>query len=261
MQRKEKWHNWPVLLMGLILVAAIVLAATFLLSKYKAVQTYLLDLGGAITAVIISIATYDEWERRKERKRYLPPEKMGVARIQEEINQLLYQYAFVLNLRFDPSSRAMRTVSKVSHDQASTKPAAELRAKTAKHLSQTDKQIQSNLFNLSSEALKKINLPKQTNSDINQLITQTERAIRQIDLAIATYGYSFTPEIHKWALDVREAISRAVTGKLTILDIRLAAASKRGDKPLDKLARDGFSETVQELIEAGRKAKNVKVEE
>jgi UDP-N-acetylglucosamine transferase subunit ALG13 len=261
MQREQKWHNWPILVLGLLIVAGLVCTADFVLSRHKAVQTYLLDMGGAITAIVLSIATYDEWERRKQRQRYLPPEKMGVARIQEEISQLLYQYAFVLSLRFDPASRAMRTVRKVSRRQQYIKPEAELRAKAAKHLSQSEKLIKSDLFNLAAEALKKIDLGKQTNSEVNQLILQTERSIRQIDLAISTYGYSFTPEIHKWALDVREAISHAITGKLAILDIRLAAASRRSDKPLDKLARDSFGETVEELIDAGRQAKNAKVEE
>jgi hypothetical protein len=261
MQRQHKWSNWPVLLMGIFLVTGLICLADFVLSSHKAVQTYILDLAGAISAVIISIATYDEWERRRERERYLPPEKMGVARIQEEIYQLLYQYAFVLNLRFNPSSKAMRTVQRVAHQKEFDKPEAELKAKAAKHISQADKSVSNNLFQLSAQALRKPSLAEQTFADANQLLLQTERALQQLDLAISTYGYSFTPEVHKWALDVREMTSQAITGKIPVLSIRLAASSKIAGNKLDKLASSGLQEIVDELIKAGRKAKRVKLEE
>jgi frataxin-like iron-binding protein CyaY len=261
MQREHKLENWPVLLMAILLVIVIVSLADFALSGHKPVQTYAMDVAGAITAVVISIVTYDEWERRRERRRYLPPEKMGVARIQEETNQLLYQYAFMLNLRFHPQSKALRSVNKAASQGHFEKPKSELRAKSAKYIAQSQKSINHNLLSLSRHALKKAEINKQTVSDANQLILQTERAIQQIDLAVATYGYSFTPEIHKWALEVRETISQALTDKIAVFNIRLAAITNNRDKPLDKQARAGFLEVVNELLAAGLKAKNIKVEQ
>jgi len=260
MQRKQKWENWPVLASGVLLVAGLFIVADTILDKHRTPHDFVVHLAGALAAIIISIATYDEWERRHERKRYLPPEKMGVRRVQEELFQLLYQYAFVLNLRFNPQSRALHTVDKATSSQRFTRSKDELKAKAAKHISQTDKQLKGDLFNVSKEALRKPKLDKQSYNDVSQLLIQTEHAIRQIDLAIATYGYSFTPEIHKWALDVREGVSQAITGKLSILSIRLAAISKNSDKLLDESTSSGFKDTVNELIAAGQKAKNVKVE-
>jgi hypothetical protein len=100
---------------------------------------------------------------------------------------------------------------------------------------------------------------KQTYGEVNQLIVQIERAIQQLDLSIETYGYSFTPEVHKWALDVREAISQAITGKAGVLNIRLAALAKAGSR-LDNQAIKGLEEIVDELLAAAKRARKVKLE-
>jgi len=256
-----KWKNWPVLLAGILLVLGIYTLASKL-SENHSLNTYLLDVCGAMTTVILSIATYDEWERRKQRQRYLPPERMGARRVQEEVYQLIYQYAFVLTLRFDKNSAAMRTIQKATISKAEfSKPEIELKAKSAKHISQQDKSIKRDLLNLSTQALKKPQIKKQTYNDANQLILQTERCIRQVDLAIATYGYSFTPEVHKWALDVREGLSQAITGSIPVLSIRLAAASSEANKKLKPSLEDGVKGIVDELIAVGRKTKKAPLEE
>jgi hypothetical protein len=262
MQREQKWKNWPVLLGGLVLIVLFLLLSHKFRSN-KTITNYLADIAGALTAVIISIATYDEWERRQQRKRYLPPEKMGVKRVQEEISQLLYQYAFVLSLRFDPNSKAMRTVRAATGAKSeSDKPSAkELKAQTAKHISQSFSNGDTNLYSLSRQALAKPRFKKQTYSEANQLIAQTERTIQQLDLSIETYGYSFTPEIHKWALDLREAVSRAITGKIAVLSIRLEAASKNADKKINDLAAEGLSEIVDQLLAAAKTSRRVKLED
>jgi hypothetical protein len=260
MQRDNKWKNWPVLVGGVVVAGGLILAASTVFKNNQTLTTYLLDLAGALTAVIISIATYDEWERRQERKRYLPPERKGVARIQEEIFQLMYQYAFVLNLRFNPKSQAMKIVEKTTKKGKLTKPGVKLKSEAGKQISQSIDHSNGDLFLLSREALKKPAFGKQSYFEANELIVQTENTIRHIDLAIATYGYSFTPEVHKWALDVREAITNAITQKIEVLGIRLAAASKNAQKPLDKNAAAGFEQTVRKIIDVGKMAQNVKVE-
>lgn len=261
MQREQKWKNWPVLLGGLILIVLVLLLSHKFQSN-KIITNYLADIAGALTAVIISIATYDEWERRQQRQRYLPPEKMGVKRVQEEISQLLYQYAFVLSLRFDPNSKAMRTVRAATGvKKGHSKPPSELKAQAAKHISQSFSNGDNNLYSLSRQALAKPQFKKQTYGEINQLIVQTERAIQQLDLSIETYGYSFTPEVHKWALDLREAISQAITGKIAVLSIRLEAASKNAEHKIDSLAAEGLSEIVDQLIATAKNSRHVKLED
>jgi hypothetical protein len=116
------------------------------------------------------------------------------------------------------------------------------------------------LFDNSREALNKPALNKLSYGEANELIVQTERTIQQLDTAISTYGYSMTPEVHKWALDVREKLSQAITGKETILSIRLGAASKQPGSKLSKDDQRGLEKILDELVKVGFEAKNVKVE-
>jgi hypothetical protein len=69
MQHKGKWNNWPILLIGLGLIS-ILIFLSYKLEEHRILSTYTVDLASALSAIIISIATYDEWERRQERKRY-----------------------------------------------------------------------------------------------------------------------------------------------------------------------------------------------
>jgi hypothetical protein len=155
MQREQKWKNWPVLVSGFILILLILWHAHKFESN-KTIGNYLADISGALTAVIISIATYDEWERRQQRKRYLPPEKMGVERIQEEVSQLLYLYAFVLNLRYDSNSKATRTAKAATSAKGQVKNTSPpLTTDTAKHISQSFPNGNNSLFSISCQALAK----------------------------------------------------------------------------------------------------------
>jgi hypothetical protein len=86
---------------------------------------------------------------------------------------------------------------------------------------------------------------------------QTERTIDQLDLAIETYGYSFTPEVHKGTLDVREMVSQAITGKIQVLTIRLAAVSNLSGKTLNDETANGLNKVIDELIAAATKANNI----
>jgi hypothetical protein len=260
MQREMKWKNWPVLAIGVGLIAVFLVCAKLLEHQHLA-ATYFADLAGATTTVVMSIAIFDEWERRRERKRYMPPEKMGIKRIREEINQLLYQYAFVLNLRYDKDSNAMKTARKASPGKAYTKSNIKLHAKAAKHISQDDPAIKEHLFELAQDALQEPKIDQLVYKEVNELILQTERAIRQIDLAVATYGYSFTPEVHHWALGVREQLSQSITGELPVLSIRLAAASKNADDKLNNHDRKGIEELIDRLIKVGKKAKDITVKD
>jgi SHS2 domain-containing protein len=257
MQRQMKWENWPVLALGIGLVVLLVFIA-HLFKADKVFSNYFADLAGAISAVIISIATYDEWERRQERKRYYPPEKMGVKRLKDEVFQLMYQYAFVLNLRWNAQSQAMKKIKATVAGSEFTKTKTDVQAKAAKHISQEDEKLKSNLFKLSKEVLKKPQINKQAYEDIYQLILQTERSIGQIDLALSTYGYSFTPEVHKWALDVREALSQTITGEIPILSIRLAATSKKSGNKLSHSDIIGVKEMLDKLVEVGKLAEKMK---
>jgi hypothetical protein len=256
MQREKKWDNWPILVTALALVVlALFVARIFQRSHSEIISFYLEDLAGAITAVVLSIATYDEWERRRERKRYYPPEKMGVTRIKQEVLQLLYQYAFVLSLRWEPESHAMKVIKRSAGDKKGfSKPEVELHAKAAKYIFQEDTEVKSDVLKNVRTALEKPKFSKQKYSDINELILQTERAIGQIDMAIAIYGYSFTPEVHKWALQVREKLSQSLTNKIFILTMRLAASSKQADGKLKRSDSKGLEALTSDLLKVEKLA-------
>jgi hypothetical protein len=113
MQRQMTWKNWPFLLAGILIVAGLLVLSSVFKNSHV-ISNYLADLGGAISAIILSIATYDEYERRRQRKRYLPPERMGARRIQDEVYQLMFQYAFVVNLRYNPKSPSRQAVDKTA---------------------------------------------------------------------------------------------------------------------------------------------------
>jgi hypothetical protein len=253
MQREMKWKNWPVLCIGAGLVVTLLLLA-HRFEDIHVLTYYLEDVAGGITTVILSVATYDEWERRRERRRYKKPENMGVRRIREEVNQLLYQYAFVLNLRENPNSKEMQIVEEVIGDGEFAASHTELHAKAAKHFSQEDPALKNKLFETASEALKSPELRKQSYRDINDLILQTERSVEQIDRAIAVYGYSFTPEVHQWALRLREQLSQTITGQIPILSIRLMAASNKGEGTLGKTEIEGVKKMLSKLLLVGEKA-------
>lgn len=258
MQREMRWTNWPILLVGVVLVIGLILGA-FKIENNHVMSNYLEDVAGALTLVVLSIATYDEWERRRERKRYVPPERMGVQRIKEEVSQLLYQYAFVLSLRWDPQSEAMKTVERATSNKEFSEPETELHAKSAKHIYQENPKVKRNLFRIAGAALDKPVVAKQTYRDVNELILQTERSIDQLDMAIAIYGYSFTPEVHKWALDIRENLSQTISGKLAILSIRLAAVSKDIDVPVRANDVVGIMKLIQEITAVARHANDLEV--
>jgi hypothetical protein len=157
----------------------------------------------------------------------------------------------VLTLRWDPNSEAMKTIEKATVDIEFSHAATEFHARTAKHISQENPKIKDNLLEISKQALAKPRLDKQTYSDVNQLLIQTEQAIAQVDMAIAIYGNSFTPETHKWALDVREALSQCITGRISILSIRLCAASKDTQEILRATDRVGIAKLTGDLIRVG----------
>jgi hypothetical protein len=123
--------------------------------------------------------------------------------------------------------------------------------------SRRDSHIKNNLYDVSRKALLSPNLDKQTYRDINELILQTERAIGQVDMAIATYGYSFTPEIHTWALDAREHLSQTITGQIPILSIRLAAVSKSAGDKLCESDMEGVKTLISRLLKVGKQAQTL----
>jgi hypothetical protein len=262
MQRENKWQNWPVLLGGVVLVVLILILAQ-MIKSHQTISNYLADVAGALTVVVISIATYDEWERRRERERYREPEQMGVRRIQDEVFQLLYQFAFFLNLRFNPSSYAMETVKKSSHRRDESKELLEsdpqLKAKAAKQIAVSEEKINKNLQKLALQALKKPEYKEQTYSEASELISQIQGSISQIDIAIATYGYSFTPEVHKWALEIRESLSQTITNESPIISIRLASRSKHSQDKLDDREVMSLTHIVEELINCGQLTEKVSV--
>jgi hypothetical protein len=256
MQHTNPWRNGPILLIGLFL-SVVLLWSAHMLHAHHVLTSYLVDVAGGMTTIVLSIATYDEWERRRERRRYVPPERMGIKRIKEEILQLLYQYAFVLNLRWDHQSEALQIVQRTTADKEFSQPETELHARAAKHIFQEDPKNKAKLFRVSREALKTPELAKQSYRDINELILQTERAIGQVDMAISTYGYSFTPETHTWALDIRERLSQAITGEIPILSIRLAAVSKNADDSLKKTDREGVESLISRLLAVAKKSQTL----
>jgi hypothetical protein len=251
MQHNSAWKNGPILFIGLVF-AIVLLGAAHLLKAHHILTNYIEDIAGGTTTIVLSIATYDEWERRRERRRYEPPEAMGVKRIKEEVMQLLYQYAFVLTLRWDHQSEALKIVRRTTADKEFTQPETELHAKAAKHIFQEDSSSKNNLFGVSKKALAAPRLNKQTYRDVNELVIQTERAIGQVDMAIATYGYSFTPETHTWALAVRESLSQTITGQIPILSIRLAAVSKSADDKLRRSDKEGLEALIKRLLRVGK---------
>jgi hypothetical protein len=251
MQRQAKWKHWPVLAAGVILIAAL-LFLSHKLQKSNVNYTYTADIGGALTAVMITIATYDEWERRQERKRYTPAEKMAVKRIQDEIYELLYDFAFFLNLRFQPRSRSAVAAKKTR------RAPDKLDARVAEQIAESEPAIRENLLATSSKALSSPSYDKQTSGEARQLIEQVEDTVEQIDLTISTYGYSFTPELHKWALDLREKLSQTVVGKPPVLDLRFTPGNKEAKK-LTKAESKALSEIVKEVLLCAKKAKNVKI--
>jgi hypothetical protein len=89
MQSESKIANWPILLLGIILVATLLAGANIVVDNHV-LSNYMEDIAGAITVIILSVMTYDEWERQRERGRYQPSEQMGVRRVKDEIFQLLY---------------------------------------------------------------------------------------------------------------------------------------------------------------------------
>jgi hypothetical protein len=76
--------------------------------------------------------------------------------------------------------------------------------------------------------------------------------VGQIDMAIAVYGYSFTPETHRWTLEVREVLSQCVTGRITILYIHLSSISRAIDEKLRPADHEGISRLIKELIAVGK---------
>jgi hypothetical protein len=134
MQYHNAWKNTPILLIGLIFSAGLLVGA-HLLRAHHIFTSYMEDVAGGTTTIVLSIATYDEWERRRERRRYEPPERMGIKRIKEEVMQL-YQYAFVLTLRWDRQSEALKIVRQTTADKEFSEPETTLHAKAAKHIFQ-----------------------------------------------------------------------------------------------------------------------------
>jgi hypothetical protein len=217
-------------------------------------SNYLEDIAGAITVIVLSVATYEKWENRHELGRSRASQNMGIRRVKDEVFQLLYEYAFVLNLRWNPNSEAMRGIDSLVSGSEFSHAATELHAKTAKHISQKEVTIRSTLFATSRQALSDIQLSKQTYGEMDELITQAERSLDRIDMALAIYGYSFTPETHEWALSVRESLSRCIVGKLPILSIHLSSISGSVNSKLRSTDREGISEIVSELVEVGIRA-------
>lgn len=258
MQYEHKTKPWIVLTIGMAAVIALLIIARFMMG-YDEVSNYLEDIAGAITVIVLSVVTYEEWEGHRERKRYKASELMGINRVKDEVFRLLYQYAFVLNFRWDTKSEAMRVIDKMTGSNKFSRVATELHTKTAKHIYQEDASIRSTLFYKAREALDNPSLSKQTYRDADELITQTEKAIEQIDLVIAIYAHALTPETHKWALGVREALSQSITGKLSLLSIRLGAASSNGNKSLRDHDRAGLAHLITELIDVGVSADQLSV--
>jgi hypothetical protein len=91
-------------------VLAVGLLVTAQLLGGHVLSNYFVDIAAAVTVIILSVLTYEERERGLERGRYEPSEEVGIVRIKAEVSQLLYQYAFVLNLRGDSESEAMQTL-------------------------------------------------------------------------------------------------------------------------------------------------------
>ncbi len=252
--------RWSLILGMAIIVAVLVSILLYCAHLYvynHVLSNYLEDIAGAITVIVLSVATYEEWERRDELARSKTARDMGVRRIKDEVFQLLYEYAFVLNVRLDPNSETMKIIDSLTSENGFSRATTELHAKTAKHISQEDVTISSKLFAITRQALSDIQLSEQTYGDMNELIGQAESALEKIDRALAIYGNSFTPEVHEWALDVRENLSRCIVGKLPLLSIHLSAISGSVSTKLRLADQKGISELVSELIEVGIKTDKI----
>jgi predicted unusual protein kinase regulating ubiquinone biosynthesis (AarF/ABC1/UbiB family) len=249
MHHEPKWKNWPVLLLGIILVILLLVLAN-ILRRYRITSTYITDIAGAISAVVISIATYDEWERRQERKRYRPPEQQGLKRIKNEIAQLIFQYEFMLNGRFNTDERTMELVDGAKNSAGRSNR----QIKAAKQLAESKLETEDQPLSLSIELLKQPKIDKLSYLEAEQLLAQIEITVRRIDSSIATYGYSFTPEIHKASLALREKLEQTATGKRALLSIGLTAASSKASSKLSLAEQDSLLEITNELIRIAKQA-------
>ncbi len=130
---------------------------------------------------------------------------------------------------------------------------------TAKHSAKSDVHFSHNLFERSRQALERSQLNKLTHNEALQLLKQTEDTIWQLDISMATYGYSFTPEIHKQILELREELAGTITGKFDILNIRLAAITKLGNKKLSKPEISTMQAIIDELMAVSKQAEKIHV--
>src|SRR5439155_15782499 len=106
---------------------------------------------------------------------------MGIKTIQESINDLLFQFAYMLNLRFDPKSRAVQEIAEALDDKhTDVLKNSEANARASKHIARSVPEINKKLLKLSVKALDNLKLDKQTYNDAHEMIIQTEKAIKDI---------------------------------------------------------------------------------
>jgi tellurite resistance protein len=253
MQKDVKWKKWPILLLGIVLIALLLFLAQLSENKHV-LSIYLSDFAGAISAIIVSIVTYEEWERRQERRRYRPPEELGLNRIKSEVEQLIYLYAFMLSDSFKAKSKALR----LADNTKSTKGSAEKKLKIAKNVAESDIKSSPEFSKLLNESLKHPQLNNLTYKEAFKLIQQISETVRQIDVSVATYGYSFTPEVHKKVLQSRERLDNVTTSKLSVLDIRLNADSGKSGTKISKEDAFSIQEIIKELLAIGGQVEKIK---
>jgi heme/copper-type cytochrome/quinol oxidase subunit 2 len=251
MQHQVKWKNWPVLLLGVVFVLVLIFLA-HKSEKHFTATMYLTDVASAITAIIISIATYDEWERRQERKRYKPPENLGLKRVKNEVFQLLYIYAFI----FDDGFRSMAQVTKIVKNSKVNPLHKKLQI--AKRLSESELTTSEARFKHSIKALKAVRLKSLVYKEAFEVVKQTEETVRRLDIIVATYGYSFMPEIHNQVLMLREKLNNALADNLHLIAIRFNASSPKAGTKLSKLEITTMQKLVDEIISIGELAHNLK---
>jgi hypothetical protein len=252
MERESKWQNWPVLIIG-VLAIGILLFISSKTHAHEAIHIYVTDFAAALTTVALSIGVYNEWERRQERKRYAHPQRMGIKRIQESVYDVLYQFAFMFSIRFDKNSLAGKDLKKTK----STSKHSDLKVKTkvAAHLARSDPKIHENLFQISENALREPEISRQNYEESEELIKRVDESVKNIDIALATYGYSFTPEVHKWALNIRESLSQTLTGNLSILSIQLAASEKIKHNKISPEDAETLKQITDALLKIGESTK------
>jgi hypothetical protein len=120
--------------------------------------------------------------------------------------------------------------------------------KNVKDIANSQRAISADLYKHSLEALKKPQLEKLTYKEALALIKQTEETVQQIDISLATYGYSFLPEIHKEILILREKLDNAVEANPHLIGIRLSAVSSRANNKLLKVEVSAMQKLINELI-------------